>query len=69
MPGRYRDLGKIGAAPMVDKLPEDAVWPAGDDGAAAEERASIRAMDAGLADVEAGREVSLPDVKAKSGLG
>lgn len=69
MSGRYRDLGEIGAAPMVDRLPEDAVRPAGDDEVAAEEQAFKRAVDAGLADIEAGREVSLADVKAKLGLG
>ena len=34
-----------------------------------EERAFIRAVVAGLADIEAGREISLADVKAKLGLG
>ena len=54
---------------MVDRLPEDAVRPAGDDEVAAEEQAFKRAVDAGLADIEAGREVSRADVKAQLGLG
>ena len=40
-----------------------------DDEVAAEERAFIRAVEAGLADIEAGREISLADVKAKLGRG
>ncbi len=54
---------------MVDRLPEDSVRPAGDSEAAEEKRAFKRAVDAGLADIEAGREISLADVKAKLGLG
>lgn len=37
--------------------------------AAAEERAFLRAVVAGLADVEAGREVSLEEAKTRLGLG
>ena len=37
--------------------------------AAEDERAFMRAVIAGLADIEAGREVSLAEVKAKLGLG
>ena len=37
--------------------------------AAEEERAFMRAVVAGLADIEAGRELSLAEVKAKLGLG
>ena len=36
---------------------------------AQEERAFMRAVLEGLADIEAGREVSLADVKARLGLG
>ena len=36
--------------------------------AAEEERAFMRAVVAGLADLEAGREVSLADAKARLGL-
>ena len=44
------------------------VQSVGDYEAAEEERAFMRAVVAGLADIEAGREVSLAEVKAKFGL-
>ena len=53
---------------MVTEFSEDAVRSAGDE-EVAEERAFIRAVVAGLADLGAGREVSLAEVKTKLGLG
>ena len=64
-----RKTDEKGARTMDDALPDDAVRSAGDDEVAAEERAFKQAVDAGLADIEAGREVSLADVKAKFGVG
>ena len=66
---RYRDWKDgIGIGPMVTEFSEDAVRSAGDE-EVAEERAFIRAVVAGLADLGAGREVSLAEVKTKLGLG
>ena len=45
------------------------VQSVGDYEAVEEERAFMRAVVAGLADLEAGREVSLAEVKAKLGFG
>ena len=45
------------------------VQSVGDYEEAEEERAFMRAVVAGLADIEAGREVSLAEVKARLGLG
>ena len=50
-----RETDEKGARTMDDTFPE--------------ERAFKQAVDAGLADIEAGREVSLAEVKAKLGLG
>ena len=44
------------------------VQSVGDYEAAEEERAFMRAVVAGLANIEAGREISLVEVKAKFGL-
>ena len=44
------------------------VQSVGDYEAAEEERAFMRAVVAGLADIEAGRDISLAEVKAKFGL-
>ena len=53
---------------MGKELSDDTLNPTGDDEPVDEERAFMRAVHAGLADIEAGREVSLADVKAKLGL-
>ena len=45
------------------------VQSVGDYEAVEEERSFMRAVIAGLADLEAGREVSLAEVKARLGLG
>ena len=56
-----RETDENGARTMDDVL--------GRDEEIAEERAFIRAVHSGLADIEAGREVSLAEVKAKFGIG
>ncbi|MDE0384081.1 MAG: hypothetical protein OXI22_09365 [Defluviicoccus sp.] len=53
---------------MVTELSNDMLNPAGDVEPLDEERAFMRAVHAGLADIEAGREVSLADVKTKLGF-
>ena len=54
---------------MVAKYSEDAFRSAGDSEAVEEVRTFMRAVVAGLADLEAGREAALADVKTKLGLG
>ena len=53
---------------MVTEFPDDMLNSTGDDEPVEEERAFIRAVGAGPAQIEAGREVSLSDVKATLGL-
>lgn len=52
---------------MTKKFSEDVVPPT-DTEAAAEERAFMRAVVQGLADVDEGREVSLREAKARLGI-
>ena len=64
--GRYRDpKNGIESVPLVTEFPDDVFDATGDDESVEEKRGFMLAVGAGLAEIEAGREVSLSDVRAK----